>query len=169
MRLTLHRAVRSTGPITISSRSLYPGIGTATVDSANVIAENAMVVKSFGTIPTLANVISQAGRPPDLTNSAILSGSGTSSGKAATITPKPAQGGNPKPATGGALSVIAQRIYKAMGPGSPTLTYREIMHRSGMFVDDVIVGLAELNAKGKAVLVTSHLGLEVSWQRAYRL
>jgi hypothetical protein len=53
-----------------------------------------------------------------------------------------------------------------MGPGSPVLTYREIMHRAGVFIDDVILALDELNKAGKVVLI--HQKGDVGQQQAFR-
>ena len=141
--------------------SLYPGIGAATIDAATVIADNTMVVKSLGTVPTLANVISQAaGSQPDSSSS---SGNSTNtSGKTAALTPVPSVGG-------GGLSFIAQKIYSAMGPGNPVLTYRQIMQRSHLFIDDVILGVDELSQNGKVVIIKGPIGEDPTLHKAQRI
>lgn len=53
------RIVKTLGEL----NDLYPGIGAALLDAGTVIADNTMVVKSLGTIPTLSNIISQAASP----------------------------------------------------------------------------------------------------------
>jgi hypothetical protein len=122
---------------------LYPGIKSAVLDAGTVIAENTMVVKSLGTVPTLSNIISQAAtrHTPDKPTEAAPPNPPT--GKSATL----------KPANLGNLSPEAKKIYASMGPGSPVLTYRQIMHRSGFFIDTVIICVDELVEKGNAVRV----------------
>jgi hypothetical protein len=53
-----------------------------------------------------------------------------------------------------------------MGPGTPTLTYREIAKRSGANMDDVILGIDELQRTGK--VVTIHFKGDVNRQQAFR-
>jgi hypothetical protein len=73
-----------------------------------------------------------------------------------------------KPASGSFnLSALAKKIYDAMGPGSMVLTYRQIMQRAHVFIDDVILGLDELSRTGKVQLV--HRKGDVNEQQAFKL
>jgi hypothetical protein len=65
------------------------------------------------------------------------------------------------------LKKIAHIVYKAMGPGTPTLTYRLIVQRSHLFIDDVILGLDELQRQRKVVLI--HCKGEIHRQMAFRI
>jgi hypothetical protein len=75
----------------------------------------------------------------------------------------PVQSGGPKYE----LSTIAEKVYQAMGPGTPTLTYRVIMQRADLPMDDVLLGLDELQRKRKIVLI--HRQGDIHQQLAFRI
>ena len=141
---------------------LYPGIGSAALDAGTVIADNSLVVKSLGAIPTLTNILSQGAADYLNSSTGDTSGPGASSGKSAKVV-------TPVPGPGAPLSPEQRKIYDAMGPGSPILTYRQIMQRSHLFIDAVIVGLDELSEKGKVVLLKGPKGEDPTLHKARRL
>jgi nucleoid-associated protein YgaU len=69
--------------------NLYPGIGSATFYGSAITVDTSLIVRSIGTLPTLANIVSQSvsGYRPD----SDLSGTGSQS--AATATANAAPGG----------------------------------------------------------------------------
>ena len=69
--------------------------------------------------------------------------------------------------SGNDLKKIAQIVYEAMGPGTPTLTYGLIEQRSHLFIDDVILGLDELQQQRKVVLI--HRKGDINKQMAFRI
>lgn len=71
-----------------------------------------------------------------------------------------------KPANPMDLKAISEKILRAMAPPNLVLTYRQIAARSRSTMDDVILGLEELNRQGKVILIKS--GNEPTTQRAYR-
>jgi len=83
--------------------------------------------------------------------------------------PTPAEPPMPVPSCGPEyqLSAVAGKVYEAMGPGTPTLTYLLIMQRSRLAMEEVILGLDELQRKGKIVLV--HRQGDINRQMAFRL
>lgn len=88
------------------------------------------------------------------------------------IAPKPqSHAATPPPPPGPAkpgynIKAIAQKVYDAMGPGTAVLTYRQIAQRGRLSMDDVILGLEELNRTGKVVQIRG--SGDINQQRAFR-
>jgi hypothetical protein len=66
------------------------------------------------------------------------------------------------------LSALAMKVLHAMILGK-AMTYREIMRKSGAFIDDVIVALDELFQAGKVVLMPALRGHDVNDCRAIKM
>ena len=138
----------------------YGPIGSAVMVGETVIVENSMVVKSMGLIPSLANVLSHAaGSPPEqvtipLDHVSVKPGAtngnlgAMNGGHGSAI--HSLGGVHHHRSHGAELSPTAKKIYPALGTGLTAVTYRQIMERTHLHIDDVIRGVQELVDKRKA-------------------
>jgi hypothetical protein len=142
-------------------------VGSAVMTGTTVIVENSMVVRSLGLIPSLANVISHAvEHPPESFGvheaipldhvSVNLGGANhhlSTMNQGHASTSHSAGGVHHHRSHNAELSPIAVKIYRALGTGETPVTYRQIMERTHLHIDDVLRGVQELVDKRKAALV----------------
>jgi hypothetical protein len=114
----------------IELEDLYPGIGSATVDAKVVVGQNTIAVKSLGTLPTLANVVSQG--------SSGFDGS-------------PAKGA-PRPDPNKPLSADAQSLLNAVPP-SGSISRQALMAKTGLSGARFYQAVQELEGRGFITVV----------------
>jgi hypothetical protein len=152
----------------------YGAIGSAVVTGETLIVQNTLVVKSLALIPSLANVVSHvAGHEPepdaihgsvsldhvsvtlDAANhnlGAMNEGQGSTSHGVGRVNHN-LGGAHHHRSHSAVLSRTAEKIYRALGTSRTPVTYREIMDRTHLHIDDVIAAVQELVDKGKVALV----------------
>jgi hypothetical protein len=151
----------------------YKGIGSAVL-ADTVIVNNSLLVRSMSSIPSLANVVSQAAGQipgPVSTNDSIshdqvavkvgaandtlgasAQGYGSASHGAANAH-HTSRGVHNHRAHAAELSATARKIYQALGTSHNPVPYRQIMERTHLHIDDVIRGVRELADRGAVAIV----------------
>jgi hypothetical protein len=121
----------------------YPGISGAVVDAEAVVAENSVVVKSLGTVPTLAEVVSQAAPGGHGAGTAGGGGGGGGGGSAGQVAWLNRLTGLVfvalDPTTPQTPQELVDEINDALKPGEPKAT-----------VQQVTASLRDLQARGAA-------------------